>query len=152
MATFAQKKWTRDIHVAKNRLRLDDDAYRAVLSGSAGVESAAEIRSWQQYEAVMAAFRSLGFVPKKAPEKPEVDPQEVRQKHMITARQEYYIKGLWRLASREKDEKSLRSFVRRITGAGDVTWLTKSQARDVILALRQIASDAGFAPDSKDGA
>ncbi len=151
MATFAQKKWTRDIHVAKNRLRLGDEAYRAVLSGSAGVESAAEIMSWEQYNAVMAAFRSLGFT-KKSPKKHDVDPQEVRQNHMITARQEYYIKGLWNLASREKDEKSLRAFVRRITGAGDVTWLTKKQAADVISALRKLTSDAGFSPDSKDGA
>ena len=151
MATFAHKKWTRDIHVAKNRLKLDDEAYRAILSGSAGVESAAEIKNWQQYDAVMTVFRSLGFV-MKAPEKPDVDPQEVRQKDMITARQERYIKGLWRLASREKDEKSLRSFVQRLTGAGDVTWLTKNQAGDVILALRKLAASAGFDPDSKDGA
>lgn len=152
MATLAQRKWTRNIHVAKNRLRLDDEAYRAVLSGSAGVESAAEIRSWEQYDAVMAAFRSLGFTPKKAPKKPDVDPQDVRQKHMITARQEYYIKGLWNLASREKDGKSLRAFVQRITGAGDVTWLTRTQATDVIVALRKLAAKAGFDPDSKDGA
>lgn len=151
MTTLAQRKWTRDIHVAKNRLRLGDEVYRAILSGSAGVESASEIRSWEQYDAVMAAFMSLGFT-KKAPKKPDVDPQKVRQPHMITARQEYYIKGLWNLASREKDEKSLRMFVQRITGAGDVTWLTKKQAGDVILALRKLTSDAGFDPDAKGGA
>lgn len=150
MATPEQKRWCRDIHVAKNTLRLDDMAYRSLLSGAAGIESASEIKSRSQYEAVMAAMKALGFRFRK--KRPEVDPQAIRQKHMITARQEYYIKGLWRLASREKDEKSLRSFVQRITGAGDVTWLSRSQATDVITALRKIAQEAGYNPDSKDGA
>ena len=150
MATPEKKRWCRDIHVAKNTLRLDDMAYRSLLSGAAGIESASEIKSRSQYEAVMAAMKTLGFRFRR--KRPEVDPQEVRQEDMISARQEFYIRGLWSLASREKDEKSLRSFVKRITGAGDVTWLYRPQASDVINALKKIAKEAGYNPDSKDGA
>lgn len=149
MRTPAQRKWTATIHVAKNRTGIDDDAYRAILAGSAGVDSASEIRTWAQYDAVMRAFRNLGFVPGRRG--PRVAPQQGRNPGWMTARQEFYIRGLWRLASREKDDESLRSFVRRITGADDLSFLRKGDAKNVILALRRLAEDAGFDPDRAGG-
>lgn len=73
MQTEAQRRWTRLIHVAKNQTGIDDDAYRAILAGSAGVASAAEIKTWAQFGAVMRAFRNLGFTPRR----PQVEPQGV---------------------------------------------------------------------------
>jgi hypothetical protein len=48
------------IHVAKKQLGLDDEAYRAVLSG-AGVYSARDITAGAQFNTVMGAFAAPGF-------------------------------------------------------------------------------------------
>lgn len=139
-------KWVKIIHVAKRQTGLSDEQYRALLSGAAGVESAKDIKSWVQYRAVMAAFKKLGF---KSPSKDfQKSSKEDRQPAWITKRQEYYIRGLWRLASRVKDENALRSLTKRITGTDDVTWCSKKDASRLILALRDIAQKAGFNPDS----
>lgn len=49
------------IHVAKRELALDDECYRALLEGAAGVRSAADISTDRQYAAVMTAFKRAGF-------------------------------------------------------------------------------------------
>jgi hypothetical protein len=51
------------IHVAKKQLGLDDEAYRAILSG-AGVASSREIATTAQFNAVMAAFTALASGPR----------------------------------------------------------------------------------------
>jgi hypothetical protein len=66
---------------------------------------------------------------------------------MISSRQEYYIRGLWDLASRAKNEASLRGMIKRIGGVENIQWLTRENARKVILALRDIARKAGYNPD-----
>jgi len=135
------------IHVAKKQLGLDDDAYRAILSG-AGLTSSKDIKTDAQFNAVMSAFEQLGFrstswIGKRlntvsgAP-------------GMITKPQEYYIKGLWVLASRYKDEKSLRRIIKRIGKVDDISFLPKRSASAVILALRDICWKAGFNPDTKE--
>lgn len=138
--------WIKIIHVAKRQTGLDDEQYRALLSGAAGVESAKDIKSWAQYRSVMAALKKLGFKPLSKDF--QKSSEEDRQPQWITKRQEYYIRGLWRLASRVKDENALRSLTKRITGTDDVTWCSKKDASRLILALRDIAQKAGFNPDS----
>lgn len=49
------------VHCAKRDLGLDDEAYRALLAGAAGVESAAQLRTGRQWEAVMGALRRAGW-------------------------------------------------------------------------------------------
>lgn len=139
------KHWVKIIHIAKAKTGLDDEAYRALLWGAAGVDSATQIRTSQQYTAVMAGFANLGFTVKKR----TVESQSTRPANMITARQEYYIRGLWELASRAKDERSLRGICKRITGVDDLSFCPKSKASALILALRDIAQKAGYDPDSR---
>lgn len=139
------KHWVQIIHIAKTKTGLDDEAYRALLWGAAGVDSATQIRTSQQYNAVMAGFANLGFTVKKR----TVESQSTRPANMITARQEYYIRGLWELASRAKDERSLRGICKRITGVDDLSFCPKSKASALILALRDIAKKAGYDPDSR---
>ena len=140
------KHWTKIIHVAKSKTGLDEEAYRALLAGAAGVESATEITTKAQYDEVMRAFRNLGFTPSR---RRAVEPQNQRPADMITARQEYYIRGLWELASRAKDERSLRGICKRITGVDDLSFCPKSKASALILALRDIAKKAGYDPDTR---
>lgn len=149
--TLAQTKWIRNIHVAKTKLNLDTESYRAILLGSAGVVSASELKTWQQYEDVMTAFKKLGFKLTNHTLKKSVETQRGRDPEMITARQEYYIKGLWALASQKKDERSLRAMIKRIAGVDDISFLKKRDATKVILALRTISDTAGFNPDNSGG-
>ena len=139
------------IHLAKKQLGLDEEAYRAILSG-AGVSSAKDIETELQFNTVMGAFLSLGFLPsrhgglnKYHSAIPSTNPG------MISRRQEYYIKGLWSLASRVKDGKSLRRMVKRIGKVDDISFLSRRNASAVILALRDICWKAGFNPDAKEG-
>jgi hypothetical protein len=136
------------IHVAKKQLGLDEEAYRAILSG-AGLASAGDLATDAQFNTVMAAFAALGFKSRGAAVKyqntaPGTNPA------FISNRQEYYIRGLWALASRVKDEKSLRRLVKRIGKTSDIRFLSRRAAQAVILALRDICWKAGFNPDSRE--
>jgi hypothetical protein len=44
------------------------------------------------------------------------------------ARKEYYIRGLWDLASHEKDAASLRAMAKRIGGVSDIRFLRREDA------------------------
>jgi hypothetical protein len=154
--TIAQRKWIQVLHIAQKQCGLDDEAYRAILWGSAGVESSGGITTWKQYNDCLTAFKKLGFkVQSRTSGKSrlkETKPQQGRSEHMISSRQEYYIRGLWDLASRKKDEKSIRAVIKRITKVDDIRFIKKNDATKVILALRDIAKKAGFDPDSPEGA
>ena len=60
-----------------------------------------------------------------------------------------YIKGLWELSARVKTEAALNAFVKKITGVPFLGWLDKRDAQKVILAVREIAANAGYNPDRK---
>ena len=137
------------IHIAKKQCCPDDNCYRELLLSCAGVESAAELKSEAQFNSVMAAFEKLGF--KKDYYKSAFKKTTVPgvNSSWITPRQEYYIKGLWRLASRSKTEDSLRALLKRLTGQEEIRWIEKRKATNVIIALRDICARAGFNPDKK---
>jgi hypothetical protein len=136
------------IHVARKQLALDEDAYRAILSG-AGAGSAKEITTDAQFNSVMAAFTRLGFRSRGRDGVKYKSSAPGTNPFFITKRQEYYIRGLWDLASRAKDEKSLRRMIKRIGKVDDIAFLPRKNAQAVILALRDICWKAGFNPDEK---
>ena len=136
------------IHVAKKQLGLDDAAYRAVLSG-AGITSSKDIKTDAQFNTVMYAFQQLGFKSTSS-RVGKYASTATGASGMITKPQEYYIKGLWALASRYKDEKSLRRMIKRIGKVDDISFLPRRSASAVILALRDICWKAGFNPDTKE--
>jgi hypothetical protein len=134
------------IHLARKDRGLDEEAYRAILAGAAGVDSASLIESEEQFEEVMRAFANLGF--QRSPAKKKKLPvHEEQQGNFCTTNQIYYIKGLWELASRAKDEASLRAMVKRIGKVDDLRFLTKGAASKLILALRDICWKAHINPD-----
>jgi hypothetical protein len=137
------------IHLARKDRGLDDVAYRALLAGAAGISSAAEIERENQFEDIMRAFANLGFQRQVASNKRIRAPKLPgrRPGDFATTRQIYYINGLWELASRAKDEKSLRAMVKRIGKVDDINFLKKPAASSLILALRDICWKAGINPD-----
>ena len=149
----AQKKWIQVLHAAKRECGLDGEAYRALLFGACGAESARDIKTRDQYDSAITAFRNLGFRVKsktsRASGLKETDTAAKRNPAWITARQEYYIRGLWDLASRKKDAASLRAMIKRIGGVEDISFLKREDAAKVILALRDITEKAGYSPNSE---
>jgi hypothetical protein len=92
----------------------------------------------------LAAFKKLGFeIKPKQSELKETDTDTKRNPAWIAARQEYYIRGLWDLASRKKDMESLRGMIKRICGVSDIRFVVKEDAQKVIFALRDITEKAG---------
>lgn len=134
------------IHIAKKELKLHDEAYRAIL-GSVGLDSSKNLKTENQFFEIMKAFENLGFKKKKQANYFFKNKQKGGGHDRITKKQEYYIRGLWDLASRNKSEKSLNTFIQRISGIGNIAWLTVNDATKVILALRDIAKNAGYNPD-----
>ena len=134
-----RKKLIQLIHVAKSKLQMSDGDYRALLNGVGGKASSAEL-TVAELEQVLRAMKSLGFTVKKLPVT-ELD------RGLASDAQLAYIKGMWELVSREKTERSLNRFVRRITGAVHLRFLNVYSAQKVTLALRTMMIDAGYDPD-----
>lgn len=127
------------IHIGKQKTGLTEEAYRALLEGTTGKTSSTEM-TITELEAVLKAIKGLGFQVKKMPLKAE----EVGR---ATAEQIQYIKGLWELSARVKTEAALNRFIKRITGVPYLRWLDVKTAQKVILAVRDIAVQAGYDPD-----
>ena len=134
-----RKKLIQLIHVAKSKLQMSDGDYRALLSGVGGKMSSAEL-TVAELERVFKAFKSLGFAVKRLPVT-DLD------RGLASDAQLAYIKGMWELVSREKTERALNRFVRRITGAVHLRFLNVYSAQKVTLALRAMMIDAGYDPD-----
>jgi hypothetical protein len=153
-ASPARRAWIKVLHVAKRDRALDDEDYRALLLGAAGVESADLIRTWEQYDNALIAFKTLGFRLKSKGGREaalkEADTETKRDPAWIAARQERCIRGLWDLASRKKDAPSLRALIKRVGGVDDIRFLERKNAQNVIPAPRDIAEKAGRNPDKKD--
>lgn len=148
---MANTDWIKIIHVAKKETNIDDEAYRAILSG-VGVESSTEIAFVDQFSAVMDAFKRLGFRYRELTRTGKGQKRKATVEgnpDFITKRQEYYIKGLWSLASRSKDEKSLKALIKRIGHVDEIRFLPRKSASAVIQALRDICWKAGYNPDQR---
>lgn len=133
-------KLIRLIHIAKLQLGMIDSDYRALLEGVSGKRSSADMTVWE-LEKILKAIKYLGFSVKKLPVK-EAD------RGFATEEQLKYIKGLWELASRNKTEQSLHWFCKRIAGVDHLRFLSVKGAQKVILAVRALAANAGYNPDS----
>jgi hypothetical protein len=126
------------IHLAKKSVGLPNDAYRILLDGAAGVNSAADIEHEWQFNAVMKAFENLGFksTARNGGKKPR--PQWADQ-WGGTEDQRAKIEVLWQTCARNKTEKALRLFIKRIARVDHPRFLNVQLARKVILALEVMA-------------
>lgn len=127
------------IHVGKTKVGLSDSEYRHLLYSTTGKSSSLAM-NLSELEAVLKAIKGLGFKVKTMPVKPE----DVGR---ASFEQINYIKGLWELSARVKTEAALNAFVKKITGVPFLGWLDKKDAQKVILAVREIATNAGYNPD-----
>ena len=122
------------IHIAKKELGLDDDTYRDVLERVTGNRSSSKLTEPARLK-VIAEFKRMGWKGftkgRKRSDKPYV-------RKVFALWGELKRAGIWR----EDSQKSLRNFVKKLTGCDDPEWLDYGQASQVIEALKKMKERA----------
>ena len=130
------------IHLAKKSVGIPDDAYRILLDGAAGINSAAELQFEYQFNAIMKAFENLGFKSsaRKNPRPKWPDTWGG------TPDQRAKIEVMWKTCARNPSEKALYAFIKRVAKVDHPRFLRVELARKVIIALEIMMRKAGFDP------
>ena len=128
------------IHIAKQDLHLDDEAYHHILKGVAGVESSVQLKG-DGFDKVMARFHEMGFkgllpYPSLPVPRGRLIPSDSPQgEQSITANQERFIAYLLEKLGWESDH--YHAFCRRIVKKSDP--LTKRDGQKIIIGLMAIS-------------
>ena len=143
MGKIDRSKIIQLIHIAKSQIGLSDEDYRAVLESTAKKTSCSEMTLFELNE-VLKAMKKLGFKVKKLETREEEIGWDASKAQMD------YIKGMWELVARDKSDRALYKFIKRITGADHPRFMTAKDSQKVIIALRKMLADAGLNPDRKE--
>ena len=144
MSKLDRSKIIQLIHIAKSQIGLYDEDYRAVLESTAKKSSCSEMSVFELNE-VLKAMKKLGFKVKKMETREEEIGWDTSKEQMD------YIRGLWELVARDKSERALYRFIKRITNADHPRFMNATGAQKVIIALRKMMTNAGLNPDKKEG-
>ena len=129
--TLARKRLS-VIHVAKARLGLDDEAYRAILMRCGGVTSSRDLDP-AGFDFVMEAFHRLGF---------ESDFSRRNFGHregMASAAQVSLIRALWsEFTDGVGDDKSLGKWLERPFKVSAIRFLPADKAQQAIGTLKKM--------------
>lgn len=127
------------VHIAKEDLHLDEDSYRQILKGVAGVESSAQLTE-QGFEKVMRRFQEMGFkglLPdpyQPVPKGRLIPPDSPQGREAITSSQQGFVSYL--LEKLGWNEGHYRAFCLRIIKRGEP--LTKRDGQKIIIGLMAI--------------
>ena len=143
MSNLDRSKIIQLIHIAKSQIGLSDEDYRAVLESTAKKSSCSEMSVFELNE-VLKAMKELGFKVKKMETREEEIGWDTSRAQMD------YIRGMWELVARDKSERALYRFIKRITDADHPRFMGAVEAQKVILALRKMMVGAGLNPDYKE--
>jgi len=143
MSNLDRSKIIQLIHIAKSQIGLSDEDYRAVLESTAKKSSCSEMSVFELNE-VLKAMKKLGFKVKKMETREEEIGWDTSRAQMD------YIRGMWELVARDKSERALYRFIKRITDADHPRFMGAVEAQKVILALRKMMVGAGLNPDYKE--
>lgn len=124
-------KYIRLIHIAKSQLNIDDDTYRHLLQALTK-KSSTKMMTIRELEKVLDNLKSKGF---------KVKPPKKAGKITATEPVHKKIRSLWlKLADagkvKNRSEKAINSYVKRMTGVEVMDWLTEKQAMVVIESLK----------------
>nr|WP_318710442.1 regulatory protein GemA [uncultured Treponema sp.] len=131
------------IHIAKSQIGLSDEDYRAVLESTTKKTSCSDMSLFELNE-VLKAMKKLGFKVKKLETKDNEIGWDASKEQMD------YIKGMWELVARDKSDRALYKFIKRITGADHPRFMRSVDSQKVIVALRKMMVSAGLNPDRKE--
>lgn len=120
------------LHVAKGKLRMNDETYRQVLVRIAGVTTSTDLDR-DGFEAVMGFFEYCGFQP--------IDnsaPRYGEWPGMASFAQIELIRELWREIHRDRacDDEALAGWLRKYQKVDSLRFLTADGARKVITAFK----------------
>lgn len=116
------------LHTAAYKAGLDDEAYRVLLMGAAGVTSSKDVRTARQYDAIRRAFFALGVrIPRLRPQSSD-DPQ-MRKAYALWC--SLYKEG----KVKDKGWPAMMAFVKRQFADQDI--LTYSQKSHLIEMLKK---------------
>lgn len=128
------------IHVAKKKLALQDDSYRAILLRVGGAESCKDM-TVKQLEAVLEEFKRFGF---KATAKRRAGPRKMADGAEVSKIRALWL-DLYHLGElRDSSEEALAHFASRCTKVRALQWLTPAQVDIVIKALRGWLERIGY--------
>ena len=133
------------IHIAKADLHLEDESYRQILKGVAGVESAAELTR-EGFDKVMKRFQELGFkglLPSPFHPVPKgrlIPLQSAQGFESISQSQQNFITYL--LEKLDWDEQHYHAFSQRIIKRPAP--LTKRDGQKIIIGLMAILRKRGL--------
>jgi phage gp16-like protein len=119
------------IHVAKTRLAMEDDDYRAILSREANVASSRELND-QGFDRVMAAFERLGF---ESTAKAEKRKEAGRLGTNATYAQRRMMQQLWNRYKGASDPAGLRHWLSNHFQISDLRFVSAAAAPKIIHAL-----------------
>ena len=133
-----RKRLIKLIHVARRELAMQDEDYRAMLSGMTalgGKTSSADL-GIKGLEIVLRALKDRGFKVRAKPGK-----AKPASRKLADDSQSRLIRSLWIQlheagAVRDSSESALASYVRRVTSVDDLAWLNTRQASSVIEQLK----------------
>lgn len=137
------------IHIGCSKVGLSDESARAFKEDHTGKASCSDM-TIAELETVLGALKNAGFVVANRNGKKRM-PVTERDRGYASEEQLEYIKGLWELAARVKTDAALESFVRRLIHVDALRFMDERDATKVILALRSMAAQAGYDPDSARG-
>ena len=120
------------LHVAKGKLRMNDETYRQVLVRIAGVTTSTDLDR-EGFEAVMGFFEYCGFQP--------IDnsaPRYGERPGMASFGQIELIRELWREIHRDRacDDEALAGWLRKYQKVDSLRFLTADGACKVITAFK----------------
>lgn len=120
------------LHVAKSKLKWDDETYRLVLVRIAGVETSKDLDQ-TGFEAVMGFAEYCGFKPLE-----KGAPRYGNRPGMATYAQLELIRELWReLHDQETcDDEALTGWLLKFHKVSSMRFLTLEAARKCIVALK----------------
>jgi hypothetical protein len=127
------------VHIAKEDLHLDEESYRQILKGVAGVESSAQLTQ-AGFEEVMRRFQEMGFkglLPdpyQPVPKGRLIPPESPQGQETITSSQLGFVSYL--LEKLNWDEGHYHAFCRRIIRKPEP--LTKRDGQKIIIGLMAI--------------
>ncbi len=130
------------LHVAKTKLQMDDDSYRANLAAVSNGKTSSKELTILQLEAALSRFQQLGFKP-LATGKKRLSPSSKDQPDERSV-----IRALWIFMAeqrfiRDSSETALNSYIKRMTaqknggeGIAECTWLRYEDAAYVVNTLK----------------
>jgi len=127
------------IHIAKEDLHLDEDSYRQILKGVAGVESSTQLTK-EGFEKVMRRFQEMGFrglLPdpyQPVPKGRLIPPESPLGRETITSSQLGFVSYL--LEKLNWDEGHYHAFCQRIIRRPEPS--TKRDGQKIIIGLMAI--------------